>query len=84
VDKTPPENHPVAGQSPAEIDEDFVDRLIAFFESQPEVSNAYFGMLQNSNTNTSHLFLAVDHNGDENYMMQQTWNIKTHYTKNRS
>jgi hypothetical protein len=58
-------------------DRNFVDDLVSYFSSKPDVTAAYFGFAYNNTSKTHVLALAVDHHGDEEDIRQLTWMIKS-------
>jgi hypothetical protein len=60
-------------------DRNFVDDLVSYFGSRPEVNAAYFGFAYNNAEKAYHLFLAVDHQGEAATIQQLTWTIKSAY-----
>ncbi|PSL34549.1 enhanced serine sensitivity protein SseB C-terminal domain-containing protein [Chitinophaga ginsengisoli] len=65
---------PGPGQVPT--GDNFVDDLVTYFSSQPEVTAAYFGFAYNS-VKQYQLFLAVDHEGIAEVISDPTWMIKS-------
>lgn len=71
-------------------DRNFVDDLVSYFSSKPEITAAYFGFAYNNTTKQHILVLAVDHQADEDSVRDLTWLIKSmfmgdtdiHYTSN--
>ncbi|SHN45352.1 enhanced serine sensitivity protein SseB C-terminal domain-containing protein [Chitinophaga sp. CF418] len=55
----------------------FIDDLVSYFSSQPEVTAAYFGFAYNNAVKQYHLFLAVDHEGEAEAISSLTWMIKS-------
>lgn len=60
-------------------DRNFVDDLVNYFSSKPEVTAAYFGFAYNSVVKQYHLCLAVDHNGEAEAISNPTLMIKSAY-----
>jgi hypothetical protein len=55
----------------------FVDDLVNYFSSQPEVNAAYFGFAYNSMAKQYQLYLVVDHDGEAETIADPTWMIKS-------
>ncbi|MBB6502502.1 enhanced serine sensitivity protein SseB C-terminal domain-containing protein [Pedobacter cryoconitis] len=58
-------------------DTGFVDSLINLFRTKPAVLKAYFGLLYDEEKGGNDLFLAVDHQGDEEEIKKTTHFIKS-------
>ncbi|QHS58300.1 SseB family protein [Chitinophaga agri] len=71
-------------------DRNFVDDLVSYFSSNPDITAAYFGFGYNNTTRQHILVLAIDHQTDEDTVRDLTWMIKClfmsdtdiHYTSN--
>jgi hypothetical protein len=60
-------------------DRNFVDDLVTYFSSKPEVTAAYLGFGYNSIDKQYHLFLAVDHEGKAESISKVASTIKSVY-----
>jgi hypothetical protein len=58
-------------------EKNFVDDLVIYFSSQPEITAAYFGFAYNTVVKQYQLFLAVDHDGGAEAIQHPTWTIKS-------
>lgn len=71
-------NQPAPMEQPAG-DSNFVDDLVSYFRSQPEIIAAYFGFVYNNADKQYQLFLAVDHDGEAGPISELTWMIKSQH-----
>lgn len=60
-------------------DRNFVDDLVSYFSTKPEVTAAYLGFGYNSMDKQYHLFLAVDHEGEAEAISNVASTIKSVY-----
>ncbi|MCF6405441.1 enhanced serine sensitivity protein SseB C-terminal domain-containing protein [Chitinophaga filiformis] len=58
-------------------EKNFVDDLVTYFSSQPEITAAWFGFAYNNAVKQYQLFLAVDHDGEAEAISALTWTIKS-------
>lgn len=63
--------------SQAPGDRNFVDDLVSYFSTQPEVTAAYLGFAYNSHVKQYHLCLAVDHEGEDELISNRIGMIKS-------
>ena len=61
------------------IDQNYLDRLVIYFDSKKEIIEAYFGFAYNDNTKANELILAVYHFGNVQEIQRDTWLIKSEF-----
>ncbi len=54
----------------------FVDDLVSYMQSKPEIEAGYLGMLQNQESKQNHLFLGVEHKGELEAIKKMIYFIK--------